>query len=128
MHGPEDKQTPTNVEAYIQAAPKAGRDKLQEMRAILNSVAPRAEEVLKWGKPVFVAKTILFAYSAHASHLSFIPTGPALQPFLSELSDYIVKKDSVQFPYHQALPADLIRQIAEYRKLEVEERNAKWRY
>ena len=116
------------VDEYILQAPEIARNHLKQMRSILQSVAPEATELLKWGKPVFESGTILFAYSAHRSHLSFIPTGPSLSPFLGELSGYIVRKDSVQFPYSRPLPQDLIRRIAQFRKDEVLIRNAKWKY
>jgi uncharacterized protein YdhG (YjbR/CyaY superfamily) len=67
---------PGTVDEYIEAAPEAGREKLREMRAILQEVAPNAAEALKWGSPVFEDGRILFAYSAHTSHLNFMPTGP----------------------------------------------------
>lgn len=122
------KKKPTNVEEYLQAAPEAGQEKLKELRTILKEVAPAAKELLKWGKPALESKTILFAYSAHKAHLSFIPTGPALKPFEKELSGYTVKKDSVQFSYNKPLPKELIRKIAAFRKRDVEERDAKWKY
>ena len=98
------------------------------MRSILKNVVPNAREGLKWGKPVFESVTILFAYSAHKSHLSFIPTGPALKPFEKELSEYDVQKDSIQFSYNKPLPKELIKKIAEYRKDDAEKRGAKWKY
>lgn len=122
------KKKPTNVEEYIELLPELGQTKLKEIRSILKNVAPKAKEGLKWGKPVFESKAILFAYSAHKSHLNFIPTGPALKPFKSELTEFTTKKDSVQFSYDYPLPENLIRKIAEYRKEEVEERGAKWYY
>ena len=123
-----DNKKPTSVEEYIANTPEPAQTKLKELRSILRNVAPGAKELLKWGKPVFESKTILFAYSAHKSHLSFIPTGPALKPFRTELSEYVVKKDSVQFSYDRPLPEDLIRKIAKYRKEDAEERGAKWKY
>ncbi len=119
---------PKTVDEYIELAPEMAQEKLIEMRSILRNVAPTATEVLKWGKPVFESKTILFAYSAHKCHVSFIPTGPALKPFEKELSGYTVKKDSVQFSYDQPLPKALIQKIAKYRTQDVEERDAKWKY
>lgn len=118
---------PTTVDAYIAMAPEVSKKKLLELRALLQKVACNAKEGLKWGKPVFESKTILFAYSAHKSHLSFIPTGPALKPFIQELTEYNVNKDSVQFPYDKPLPIELIRKIATYRIEDVEERDARWR-
>ncbi|MVO09391.1 DUF1801 domain-containing protein [Flavobacterium sp. TP390] len=123
-----DKKKPETVEEYIEQLPENAQLKIKELRSILKSVAPKAKEGLKWGKPVFELETILFAYSAHKSHLSFIPTGPALKPFEKELTEYITKKDSVQFSFNNPLPENLILKIAEYRKKEVEEKNAKWYY
>ena len=123
-----EKKKPTTVEEYIAQFPEKAQQKLREMRAILKSVAPNAKEALKWGYPTFESETILFAYGGYKSHLNFFPTGPALRPFEEELSDYVLKKDSVQFPYDKDLPEAIIRKIAEYRKEDVEERGAKWRY
>lgn len=123
-----DKKKPETVEEYIEQLPENAKLKIKELRSILKSVAPKAKEGLKWGKPVFELETILFAYSAHKSHLSFIPTGPALKPFKKELTEYITKKDSVQFSFNNPLPENLILKIAEHRKKEVEEKNAKWYY
>jgi len=119
---------PTSVDGYIKAAPEAAQEKLMELRSLLKKVAPEANELLKWGKPVFESKTILFAYSAHKTHLSFIPTGPSIMPFKEELAEYSVKKDSIQFPYDRPLPKELIRKIAAYRKQDAEERDVKWKY
>lgn len=123
-----EKKKPTSVEEYIERLPEIAQLKIKELRSILKSVVPEAKEELKWGKPVFESKSILFAYSAHKSHLSFIPTGPALKPFEKELTEFVTKKDSVQFSFDNPIPEILIRKIAEYRKKEVEENGAKWYY
>ena len=122
------KRKPTTVNEYIEQLPEIAQEKIKKLRSILKSVAPESRECLKWGKPVFESVSILFAYSAHKAHLTFIPTGPSLKPFEKELSEYVTRQDSVQFPYDKALPEKLIRQIAEYRKEEVEQRGAKWKY
>jgi uncharacterized protein YdhG (YjbR/CyaY superfamily) len=119
---------PSNVDEYIQMAPAMVQVKLQELRSILRSVAPLTNETLKWGQPVFVKRTILFVYSAHKSHLTFTPTRRSLMPFESRLTQYVVKKDSIQFRYSEPLPSELIRQIATYRLKDLEEHGAKWKY
>ncbi|MGB3799390.1 MAG: DUF1801 domain-containing protein [Lewinella sp.] len=101
---------------------------LTELRLLLRSVAPDAMECLKWGQPVFEQGTILFAYAAHKKHLSFVPTGPSLEPFAEELQGFKRAKDSFHIPYDRPLPADLIRRIATHRLEDVTERGAKWRY
>ncbi len=118
----------TSVDEYILSAPAPVQDKLMEIRALLKSVAPKAVEAIKWGIPVLEEGRILFAYSAHKTHMNFMPTGPALKPFTKELAHYKTGKDTVQFPYDKPLPKALIRKIAQYRVKDLRENDAKWMY
>lgn len=116
------------VDDYIAAAPEEARKTLREIRALLRKVAPNARETIKWGQPVFEDGRILFSYSAFKSHLNFMPTGPALEPFKKELAAYKTGKDTVQLPYDKPLPKTLIRKIAAYRVKQVKEKDARWMY
>jgi uncharacterized protein YdhG (YjbR/CyaY superfamily) len=122
------KPKPATVSEYIEGAPEEAREHLREIRAILKEVAPGATETLKWGSPVLEEKRILFSYSAHKSHLNFMPTGPAIEPFRKELAGYTTGKDTIQFPYDKPLPKALIRRIASYRARQVRENDARWMY
>ena len=119
---------PTTVSEYIEAAPKEAQPHLREIRALLKKVAPGATETLKWGSPVLEEKRILFSYAAYKSHLNFMPTGPAIEPFKDELVEYETGKDTIQFPYDKPLPKALIRKIATYRASQVRENDARWMY
>lgn len=119
---------PVNVDDYINAAPEPARKSLREIRSILKKVAPDAREELKWGKPVLIENRILFSYSAYKTHLNFMPTGPALEPFRQELEEFTTGKDTIQFPYDKPLPEELIEKIAKYRIKDVKENDAKWMY
>ena len=70
---------PTTIAEYIQAAPREGQPHLQRLYAILKSVAPEAEEAIKWGTPFFVEPRFVFAFSAHRSHLSFAPMAAVMK-------------------------------------------------
>lgn len=120
------KIKPTTVDEYIAAAPKQAQEKLQELRLILREVAPDATEAIKWGSPVFEEKRILFAYTAFKSHLNFMPTRTTVDIFREELAEYTTGKDTIQFPYNKALPAELIRKIAAHRARDVRENDAHW--
>jgi uncharacterized protein YdhG (YjbR/CyaY superfamily) len=122
------KTKPTTVDDYIKTAPKEAQKNLREIRAVLKKVAPKAKEGLKWGNPVFEDGRILFSYSAHKSHLNFSPTGPAMKPFIEELTTFKTGKDSIQFAYDQPLPKALIRKIAAFRAKQVKEADARWMY
>ncbi|MCI0706409.1 MAG: DUF1801 domain-containing protein [Ignavibacteriae bacterium] len=120
------KSKPTSVTEYIETAPKVAQKKLREMRAILKKIVPNATETLKWGSPVFEERRILFAYAAFKSHLNFMPTHTALEPFKKDLAQYATGKDTIQFPYDKPLPKTLIRKIAAYRVEEVRTGDVRW--
>lgn len=115
------KDKPTTVEEYIAFAPERAQGKLQELRDLLKGVVPDATEAIKWGYPVLEKERILFSYSAHKTHLNFMPTRSTLEPFKEELKDYTTGRDTIQFPYDEPLPKSLIKRIAEYRAKEVQE-------
>jgi len=117
---------PTTVDEYIAQAPSHSQEMLKELRALLMEVAPEAKENLKWGSPVFETHRILFAYAAFKSHINFMPTPSALEPFNKELEKFKTGKGSVQLPYDKPLPKTLIRKIATYRLKEVKEKDARW--
>jgi len=114
---------PTTIEAYIEAAPPAGQSHLRELYVILKSVAPEAEETIKWGVPFFVEPRFLFSFSANKAHCNFAPMSAALEAFSEELQAHKTTKNYLQIPYSQPVPADLVRRIAEYCLRVVSERD-----
>lgn len=113
---------PTTIAGYIRAAPREGQPHLRRLYAILKSVAPEAEEAIKWGTPFFVEPRFLFSFSAHKAHCNFAPTAEALEAFRKELEKHKTTKNYLQIPYDEPLPEELVRRIAEYRLREVSER------
>ena len=113
---------PTTIAEYIRAAPREGQPHLRQLHAILKSVAPDAEEAIKWGTPFFVEPRFLFAFSAHKAHLSFAPITGGLEPFREELGKHKTTKGTLQIPYNKSVPEDLVRRIAAYCLRNVRER------
>ena len=114
------------LDKYIASAPEHAQEKLRELRAILKKVAPNATETIKWGSPVFEENRILFSFKAFKSHINFMPTRSALEPFKEELTGFKTGKDTIQLPYDKPLPRTLIRKIATYRARDVRENDAHW--
>jgi uncharacterized protein YdhG (YjbR/CyaY superfamily) len=111
----------TTVEQYINLASKKAQKHLRKIRAILKKVAPKATEAIKWGYPVLEEKRILFSFSAHKTHINFMPTRSTVDEFKKELKAYKIGRDTIQFPYDKPLPEALIKKIAAYRVKEVRE-------
>ena len=95
---------------------------LRRLYAILKSVAPDAQETIKWGTPFFVEPRFLFAFSAHKAHCNFAPMATALEAFREELAAHQTTKNFLQIPYDQPVPEDLVRRIAEHCVRAVRER------
>ena len=106
---------PTTIAEYIRAAPREAQPHLRRLYAILKSVAPEAEEAIKWGTPFFVEPRFLFAFSAHKAHCNFTPTAAALDAFRKQLEKHKTTRNMLQIPYDKPVPEDLIRKIAQYR-------------
>ena len=116
------KKHPSSIAEYINAAPKAGQPHLLELYALLKSVAPDAQEAIKWGTPFFVEPRFLFAFSAHKAHVSFAPMAVGLDPFRKELEQHETTRNFLKIPYSQSLPEELIRKIAKRRISDVRKR------
>src|SRR6188508_741771 len=106
---------PKTIAEYIEAAPSAGQPHLRKLYKLLKSIAPKAEEAIKWNTPFFIEPRFLFAFSGHKAHLSFAPGEAALEVFHAELKQHQTTKNFLQVPYDEPLPEKLIRKIAEYR-------------
>jgi len=104
---------PTTIAEYIAAAPSEGQPHLRRLHALLRSVAPQAEEAIKWGTPFFVEPRFVFAFSAHKKHCSFAPAAAALERFRQQLAQHKTTKGTLALPYAEPLPEDLIRRLAE---------------
>lgn len=117
---------PTTIAEYISAAPGVAQPHLRGLYAILRSVAPDAQEVIKWGNPFFVDPRFLFAFSAHKAHCSFAPTPAALGAFRKELKAHETTRNFLKLPYDKPLPKALIRRIAKYRVKNISDGNAFW--
>jgi uncharacterized protein YdhG (YjbR/CyaY superfamily) len=118
------KKRPATIDEYIEAAPPEARSHLRQFYQILKSVAPDGTEAIKWGVPVFWERRILFGFAAYKAHLSFA-TGPAAtKRFSKELAKYKTGKGTMQIPYDQPLPEDLVRKIAAYCITDVWENDA----
>ena len=113
---------PATIPEYIRAAPREGQPHLRRLYKILKSVAPDAEETIKWGTPFFVEPRFLFSFSAYKAHCNFAPTPAALEAFRKELEEHQTTKNFLQIPYDTPVPEDLIRRIAERRLQDVRER------
>jgi len=118
---------PTNINEYIDAAPKGAQKKLRELRACIRAVAPGATGSLKWGMPAFSYQRVLVIFAAFKHHIGFNPTPSAVKAFADDLSKFVTASASIRFPLEKPLPRALVRKITEFRVPESIEKDGKGR-
>jgi uncharacterized protein YdhG (YjbR/CyaY superfamily) len=102
-----------NVDAYISTAPKQVQGKLREIRKIVKSAAPEAEEKISYGMPYYSYKGRLAYFAAFKDHVSLFAMPPVVGELRRELRKYQTGKSTIQFPLDQKLPLSLIRMLIE---------------
>ena len=68
-----------NVSEYIAKAPKEVQGKLKELRAVIRSAAPKAEERISYGMPYYGYKGRLVYFAFAKAHLGLYVPPPVLE-------------------------------------------------
>ncbi len=102
---------PKTVSAYIKSAPKEVRSKLVQLRKIIRSVAPKAEEKISYGMPYYGYKGRLAYFAFAKKHVGLYVMPPVIQNHKSELKGYETSKATVRFPLSRKLPVALIKKL-----------------
>jgi len=113
--------TALTIDDYVAGFPTETQALLEQVRAICREEAPGATETISYAIPTFdLDGRHLCHFAAFKNHLSFFPTGKGTEAFAEELRAFKGGKGTVQFPYKDPLPADLIRRMVRYRVAQVE--------
>lgn len=106
----------TTVPKYIETFPAGVQKQLRQLRTLIKKLAPKAEEKISYGMPAYKLDSKPFAYfAAHKEHIGFYATPSANLAFKKELSNYVSRKGSVQFPLDKPLPVSLITKILKFK-------------
>jgi len=101
-----------SVDEYIASFPTDIRLMLERIRAIIKELAPEAKESISYGMPAYKTQgKPLIYFAAQKKHIGLYATPAGNTAINGELSKYKQGKGSVQFPYVQPFPYDLISRI-----------------
>ena len=103
------------TDEYIERLAGVAREKIEELRAIIKSAAPKATEKISYSMPAFDQNGIIVYYAAFKDHVSLFPTSSGIGHFAKELEQYKFSKGTIQFPLDQPLPKELIERIVKFR-------------
>ena len=105
-------EKPKTIDDYILLQDENIRPKLNEVREILRSAIPDAEERISWSMPTYWKGQNLIHFAASKKHIGIYPGGEATTVFAEELAGIDVSKGTIRLPYDKELPAELIKKIA----------------
>ena len=109
-------KAPKTVEEYILAQDEEIRDQLQNVRQVLVSRLPDATEKISWSMPTYWKDHNIIHFAAQKKHIGLYPGPEAVAFFSAKLDQAGLKysKGSIQIPYSDRLPLDLIAEIADW--------------
>ncbi len=109
-------EMPEPVAKYFERQPPAQLAMLHEMRDIILSVAPDAEQTMTYGVPAFRLHGPLVAIAGFKSHCGLYPLNETtLESLKDKLQGFSITKGTVRFPVDQPLPVDIVTLIVQRR-------------
>lgn len=103
------------IDEYIAAQWEEIQPILRQVRQVIRSAAPEAEEKISWRMPTFWQGENLIHFAAFRHHLGVYPGDLSLNPFEDRLEGLRRSKGAIQFPYDKDIDFELIADITTWR-------------
>lgn len=116
-----------DVDEFIASAQEEARPKLEELRKLIKSAIPNAEEKISWGVPFYWYHGALAGFAPYRNHISF---GLAFvlrsdDRKVLEEKGYTTGKKTIQIRYDQKVPVTAIKNMLKAQAKINEARRAK---
>jgi uncharacterized protein YdhG (YjbR/CyaY superfamily) len=106
----------TSIDEYIATLPEGTQKQMEEIRAAISSVAPKAEEKISYQMAAFKLDGHYIAhFAAWKKHIGMYPIPAGDAAFQKEVLPYKGDKSSLQFPLDQPMPLKLIKKMIKFR-------------
>lgn len=105
---------PTDVDSYIADSSREAHATLKELRQIMKSTVPDAEEGISWGVPFYNYRGALAGFATYKNHVSFGLPGATLQSKDREMLEedgYKTGKKTIQIRFDQKVPTTAIERL-----------------
>jgi uncharacterized protein YdhG (YjbR/CyaY superfamily) len=113
-----------NVDAYIASQPVAVQAMLKQIRSIIRSVVPDAEEVASYQVACYKYRGMLVGFGVHRGGCSFYTmNNTLLSSYKKDLEGLKYSGSTIHFTPQQSLPVALIKKLIKLRKKENEIRS-----
>jgi uncharacterized protein YdhG (YjbR/CyaY superfamily) len=108
---------PENINDYIAGFPEHTQKMLQEIRALIKKLVPKAEETISYGIPSFTLDGhYLIYFAGYKKHIGVYPVPVGNPEFEKKFSKYKTSgKGAIQFPLDRPIPQELVSEIVKFR-------------
>ena len=102
-----------DVDSYIASSEPEARPTLNELRKLIKSTIPKAEESISWGVPFYKYHGLLAGFAVFKNHVSFGLAFVLESKDREELAEkgYTTGKKTVQIRFDQKVPTTVITKI-----------------
>ena len=123
------KNSFNSIDDYIGSFPADVQIIMQQLRKTIRAAAPEAGEKISYNMPTFTLNgTYLVYFAGWKNHIAFYAAPRGNAEFKEDLSAYETGQGTLQFPYDQPIPYDLITKIVKFRVVENLKRTDKKKY
>jgi uncharacterized protein YdhG (YjbR/CyaY superfamily) len=101
-----------NIDAYLASVTPQSKLILEEIRQLVRSKVPEAQEAISYQLPAFkLGKTFMY-FAAFKKHIGIYPPVTADPSLIASTAPYRNEKGNLAFPLNQAIPFELIGAVA----------------
>jgi uncharacterized protein YdhG (YjbR/CyaY superfamily) len=109
------RSPPANVDEYIATFRPEVQGILQQVRQVVRSAAPDAQEVISYQMPALKLNGVLVYFAAFKKHIGFYPPVSGDARLEEAASHYAGEKGNLRFPMDKPIPFDLIERLTKLR-------------
>jgi uncharacterized protein YdhG (YjbR/CyaY superfamily) len=112
---PTSQRVPLDVDAYIDAAPRAAQPLLRQLRSTIRTAAPQAQERISYGMPTYEHHGRLVYFAGYKGHVGVYGIAHVDEDVASGVKPYLDSRSTLRFPVDRPLPLPMIRRLVRAR-------------
>lgn len=106
------KSESENVDAYISSSVEEAQQIMTELRKIIQSTVPKAEEGISWNVPIYKYCGVLAGFDAAKNHVSFgIDSLSGKDRDILAEKGYKTGSKTIQIKFDQKVPVAIIKKL-----------------
>ena len=102
------------IEKYILEQQPELQERLRQVWKCISEAIPDAEQTICYSMPTFKKQKNIIHFAAFKNHIGIYPGPKTIEAFQDRLSAYKTSKGAIQIPHTEALPLELIADLARW--------------